>query len=111
MAERVVRTAAIPDSPDLRVKPVSVLIQTVEKLREAIVAGVFEPGARLVEAHLCDVFGVSRPVIREALRSLEAERLVAIIPNRGPLVRVLTWPEAAEIYQVRSLLEGEAARV
>jgi GntR family transcriptional regulator, trigonelline degradation regulator len=96
---------------DLRIKPQSVLLQTVEKLRETIMTGVFEPGSRLVEANLCDLFAVSRPVIREALRSLEAERLISIIPNRGPLVRTLSWKEAAEIYQVRSLLEGEAARV
>ncbi|MET0220042.1 MAG: GntR family transcriptional regulator, partial [Tardiphaga sp.] len=43
------------------------------------------------------------------LRSLEAERLIEIIPNRGPLVPVLTWEHATEIYHVRALLEGEAA--
>jgi DNA-binding GntR family transcriptional regulator len=70
---------------------------------------MFKPGDRLVETELCEMLGVSRPSIREALRSLEAERLVTIIPNRGPQIPVLTWEHATEIYQVRALLEGEAA--
>lgn len=93
----------------LRISPKTVQQQIVEKLRGAILEGVFQPGDRLVEAELCEKLGVSRPSIREALRSLEAERLVEIIPNRGPQIPVLTWEHASEIYQVRALLEGEAA--
>ncbi len=78
-------------------------------MRAAILAGVFQPGERLIEADLCERLGVSRPSIREALRSLEAEKLIAIVPNRGPLVSSITWEQAKEIYQVRILLEGEAA--
>lgn len=94
---------------DLKVSPVSVHQQAARKLRAAILAGVFQPGERLVEADLCERLGVSRPSVREALRSLEAERLVTIVPNRGPFVPLITWEEAKEIYQVRILLEGEAA--
>ena len=94
---------------DLKVSPVSVQQQAASKLRAAILAGVFQPGERLVEADLCERLGVSRPSVREALRSLEAEKLVAIVPNRGPLVPLITWEQAKEIYQVRVLLEGEAA--
>ena len=93
---------------DLKVSPVSVQQQAANKLRAAILAGVFQPGDRLVEADLCERLGVSRPSVREALRSLEAEKLVAIVPNRGPLVPLITWEQAMEIYQVRVLLEGEA---
>lgn len=96
-------------TPNLRISPKTVQQQIVEKLRGAIIEGVFKPGDRLVEADLCEMLGVSRPSIREALRSLEAERLVEIIPNRGPQIPVLTWEHASEIYQVRALLEGEAA--
>ena len=47
--------------------------------------------------------------MREALQRLEAEKLVTIIPNKGPSVAAITWEEAAQIYDVRALLEGEAA--
>lgn len=94
---------------ELRVSVKSVQQQAAEKLRAAILAGLFKPGDRLVEADMCARLGVSRPSVREALRSLEAEGLVTIIPNRGPQIPVLTWKQAEEIYQVRALLEGEAA--
>ena len=94
---------------ELRVSIQTVQRQAAEKLRGAILAGVFKPGDRLVEADLCVRLGVSRPSVREALRSLEAEGLVNIVPNRGPQIPVLTWEQAEEIYQVRALLEGEAA--
>jgi GntR family transcriptional regulator, trigonelline degradation regulator len=98
-------------TPNLRISPKTVQQQIVEKLRGAIIEGVFKPGDRLVEADLCEMLGVSRPSIREALRSLEAEKLVDIIPNRGPQIPVLTWDHATEIFQVRALLEGEAASI
>ena len=94
---------------DLRVAPRTVQQEVVEKLRQAILAGVFLPGNRLVEAQLCNSLGVSRPSLREALRSLQAERLIEIVPNRGPQIPVLSWRDAEEIYEVRELLEGEAA--
>ncbi|WPE24333.1 GntR family transcriptional regulator [Shinella zoogloeoides] len=96
-------------SIDLRVSPKTVQQQAVEKLRGAIISGMFKPGDRLLEAELCDLLGVSRPSVREALRSLEAERLVSLIPNKGPYIPILTWEHATEIYQVRAVLEGEAA--
>lgn len=67
------------------------------------------PGDRLVEVDLGASLGVSRPSLREALRSLQAERLVEIVPNRGPQIPVLAWEDAQNIYSVRELLEGEAA--
>jgi DNA-binding GntR family transcriptional regulator len=94
---------------ELRVSVQSVQQQAVEKLRTAILAGVFKPGDRLIEADLCRRTGVSRPSLREALRSLESEGLIIIVPNRGPQIPVLTWQQAEQIYQVRALLEGEAA--
>jgi DNA-binding GntR family transcriptional regulator len=93
----------------LRVMPVTVTGQTVAKLRDAILGGIFRPGERLLEQNLCDWMGVSRTSVREALRRLEAERLVTITPNRGPSVTEITWTEAQSIYEVRALLEGEAA--
>lgn len=94
---------------DLRVAPRTVQQEVVEKLRHAILSGIFQPGNRLVESQLCGSLGVSRPSLREALRSLQAERLIEIVPNRGPQIPVLSWRDAEEIYEVRELLEGEAA--
>ncbi len=94
---------------ELRIAVKSVQQHAVEKLRAAILSGFFKPGDRLIEMDLCARLGISRPSIREALRSLESEGLIEIIPNRGPQVPVLTWAQAEEIYRVRALLEGEAA--
>ncbi|MFA7666729.1 MAG: GntR family transcriptional regulator [Burkholderiaceae bacterium] len=77
-------------------------------LRDAIVSGALPPGHRLVETDLCARLGVSRPSLREALRQLEAERLVCITPYKGPSVASMSWQEAANIYEVRALLEGHA---
>lgn len=94
---------------DLKIMPQTVLHLATSKLREAILSGVFQPGARLTEADLCERMGVSRASIREALRSLAAEKLITIVPNRGPSVTTINWEEAQEIYHVRAMLEGEAA--
>ncbi|WP_227246741.1 GntR family transcriptional regulator [Paraburkholderia caribensis] len=82
---------------------------TLEKMRAAIVDAHFRPGERLVERSLCEELGVSRTVVREVLRHLETEGLVDSIPNQGPIVAILDLDTAAEIYEIRALLEGEAA--
>jgi DNA-binding GntR family transcriptional regulator len=83
----------------------------LEALRASIVNGRLKPGARLIERELIAMMGVSRTVIREALRQLEAEGLVDVVPNRGAIVRELTVAEARDLYAIRALLEGLAARM
>lgn len=83
----------------------------VNTLRLSIVNGKLAPGARLVERELIDMLGVSRTVVREALRQLESERLIDVVPNKGAVVRNLTLAEAKEIYAIRAVLEGLAARL
>jgi GntR family transcriptional regulator, trigonelline degradation regulator len=85
--------------------------QVLDELRLSIIAGRLEPGARLIERELIAMLGVSRTVIREALRQLESEGLIAIIPNKGPVVRELTLNEAKDLYSIRAVLEGLAARL
>lgn len=82
----------------------------LEKMREAIVNTHFKAGERLVERDLCDQLGVSRTIVREVLRHLESEGLVAILPNRGPIVAETTPEEARQIYEIRGVLEGIAAK-
>ena len=85
--------------------------QVVEELRQSIIAGKLGPGTRLVERELIGMLGVSRTVIREALRQLESEGLIAIIANKGPVVRELTLAESKDLYSIRAVLEGLAARL
>lgn len=85
--------------------------QVAERLRAAIIECRFERGGRLVERELCSLMGVSRSSVREALRQLEAEGLVTLIPNAGPMVASPTVTEAKEIYEVRAVLEGLAGRL
>jgi GntR family transcriptional regulator, trigonelline degradation regulator len=92
----------IVSTPTLRAK-------VAERLREAFVSGKFPPGARLVERELCEMMGVSRSSLREALRELEHEGLITVVPNRGPIVSVLDYKTAKAIYEVRAALESLAA--
>ncbi|MBE7200153.1 MAG: GntR family transcriptional regulator [Parafilimonas terrae] len=85
--------------------------QVVETLRQAITGGRFAPGQRLVEKDLCDLLGVSRPSVREALRELESEGLITTVPNRGPLVTKLSARDVAGLYEARGVLEALAAKL
>jgi DNA-binding GntR family transcriptional regulator len=84
--------------------------QVTEALREAIVSMEFASGQRLVERDLCERFGVSRTVVREALRHLEAEGLVELVPNHGPVVSTMTPSDARDLYEVRESLESLVAQ-
>lgn len=81
----------------------------LERMRNAILDGHFKPGARLVERDLCDQLGVSRTIVREVLRHLESEGLVAASGQRGPIVAITTTEQAMQIYEIRGALEGLAA--
>jgi DNA-binding GntR family transcriptional regulator len=96
--------------PSLRVQPQPVRQQVEGRLREAIIGGTFAPGSHLSDRVLCEQFGVSRPIVREAVRLLEAEGLVMVVPYRGPFVAFLSAAEAAQVYEVRAALEALAGR-
>ncbi|MGE3148480.1 MAG: GntR family transcriptional regulator [Pseudorhodoplanes sp.] len=83
--------------------------QVVDVLRHAILEERFKPGERLIERQLCDLTGVSRTSVREALRHLESEGLVRSVPNKGPVVSSLTLDEVRQIYEARETLESQAA--
>ena len=102
---------ALVDAPALQREAAPLRRQVVDRLRRSIVSGRIPPGARLIERELIASFGVSRTVVRETLRELESEGLVALIPNKGPVVRALSLAEAADLYAIRAVLEGLAARL
>jgi len=81
------------------------------RLREAVLAGDYSPGARLNEMALAEAMQVSRTPIRAALGVLFAEGLLDHEPNCGYVVRSLSLDEAVHIYTVRASLEGLAARL
>jgi DNA-binding GntR family transcriptional regulator len=85
--------------------------EVVRLLREDILGQELLPGDRLTENALCDRYGVSRTVVREALRQLETENLITMRPNRGPIVAVLDEQEISAIYEVRRSLEGLAGEL
>jgi DNA-binding GntR family transcriptional regulator len=80
-------------------------------MEAAILSGEFKPREHLVEMELIDRYGVSRTVIREALKKLEAKGLVRIAPHRGARVADLSVQEIEEIYFVRAEVEKIAARL
>jgi DNA-binding GntR family transcriptional regulator len=79
-------------------------------IREAIVDGRLLPGQRLKEVELARELGISRTPVREALLMLQAEGLVDAAPNRGAVVRSHDAGDLEDLYQLRALLEGFAAR-
>ena len=86
------------------------MAQAVENLRQAIIKGHLAPGARLIERELCEMLGVSRTLVREALRQLEAEGWIENVPYRGPIVATTSADEARQLYEIRAALEGFAAK-
>ncbi len=98
----------------LRIEPISkpklVRDATIETIRHAIINGVLPPGSRLIERELCEATGASRASVREAIRQLEADRLVVVMAHKGPAVARLTPTQAAEIYELRADLEVRLAR-
>ena len=100
-------------APDFTVPRVASVLRhgVTESIRNAILVGKFRPGERLPERELCEMTGVSRTLVREALRQLESEGLIHVIPHRGPVVDKLTPEQAEGIYQVREELEGLASQL
>jgi len=85
--------------------------RVAKEMEEAILSGHLKPRERLVEMDLISQFGVSRTVIREALKKLEAKGLIRTTPYRGAVVSDLTVEEIEEIYFIRTELEKLAARL
>ncbi|NNU80789.1 GntR family transcriptional regulator [Halovulum dunhuangense] len=86
--------------------PAPLRTRIIESMRSAIERGILKPGERLVEKDLCDRLGVSRTSLREALRELESEGIVASVTARGLTVVRLSYRDAENIYRIRADIEA-----
>lgn len=80
-----------------------------ESLREAIILGRLRPGERLMEIQLAEEMGVSRTPVREAIRKLELEGFVVMVPRKGAYVAGISVKDIVDVFEVRAALEGLAA--
>ncbi len=80
-------------------------------LRQAILTGELKPGERLMEIHLANKLGVSRTPIREAIRKLELEGLVTMVPRRGAQVAQITEKSMSDVLEVRRALDELAVEL
>jgi len=101
----------LPSNFIVRREHQSLRTMTVASIRRAILSLHYKPGERLTERELCGLTDVSRSLMREALRDLEAEGLITNVQHRGPAVQTVTLIDAREIYEVRRALEPLAAHL
>lgn len=81
------------------------------RLLDEIRAGDLLPGTRLREAEIAERLGSSRTPVREAIRLLESDGLVSHVPRQGATIRSLDYAEIMELYEMRAVIEGTAARL
>src|SRR5207248_417818 len=82
-----------------------------DHLKRAILSGEVQPGERLLETRLAQSLGVSRIPVREAIRKLERDGLLVVFPRRGIYASSLNARDVDDVYAVRAVLEGLAARL
>src|SRR3981189_2569530 len=85
--------------------------EILTRLRDHIVEGNIPDGGRVPERQLCEMLGISRTPLREALKVLASEGLVELLPNRGARVRQLSEHDLGELFDVMGGLEGLAGRL
>lgn len=94
----------------MKIKKATLHIQIADALREMIMIGELKNGDKINENELCASMGISKTPLREALRVLSAENLIALVPNRGSFVTKPTTAEIQEMFEVMSVLESFSAR-
>ncbi len=88
-------------------KPLRELV--LDAIRSAIMSGILQPRERLMEIQMAEELGVSRTPIREALRKLELEGFIVMVPRKGAYVADLSFKDIADVFEIRAALEGLAA--
>ena len=85
--------------------------QVTQRLRQMLVEGRIAPGAKLNERELCEALSVSRTPLREAIKTLAAEGLVELLPNRGAIAVELTEADILNTFEVMAGLEGQSGEL
>jgi DNA-binding GntR family transcriptional regulator len=85
--------------------------QIYKIIAEQIISGGMKPGTRITEKEIGSLLGVSRTPVREAMKALSKDGLIELIPHKCAVVRKLSRLDIAEIFEVRAVLEGLAARL
>ena len=101
----------IGSSGDGRPAEASLHGEILIRLRDHVVEGNIPDGGRVPERQLCELFGISRTPLREALKVLAAEGLIELLPNRGARVRALSERDIEELFDVMGGLESLAGRL
>jgi DNA-binding GntR family transcriptional regulator len=104
-------TIAIRRLEPLSITQVRLVDEATRAIREVILRGVLSPGTQLRQADLAEQMNISRTPLREALMKLEQEGLIAVLPRRGFRVVELQLSDAIELYELREMLDGLAARL
>jgi DNA-binding GntR family transcriptional regulator len=91
-------------------KDITIRRKVYNHIREMILSGAIAPNERLIEAKIADKIGTSRTPVREALHSLELERLITSMPSVGYMVKPISEEDVSQICDIRAILEGLAAR-
>ncbi|WP_298806579.1 GntR family transcriptional regulator [uncultured Pseudokineococcus sp.] len=102
---------AAPAGRSSRIDAPSLVQLAVEQIRRMILSGALGEGERLTEERLTERLGISRPPLREALRTLQQEGLIEVRPRRGAVVTTLTEQDVMEILTLRSALERLAVEL
>lgn len=97
--------------PDSAIPRQSLTSAVADKLRDQIIRGEIPEGAQLRQDAIANQYQVSRIPVREALRQLDAEGLIAIVPNRGAIVPALSPSDIEELFSIRALLEPEVLKL
>jgi len=95
---------------DFAIPRQSLTSAVADKLRDQIIRGEIPEGAQLRQDAIATQYQVSRIPVREALRQLDAEGLIAIVPNRGAIVPALSPDDIEELFSIRALLEPEVLK-
>lgn len=95
----------------IKIDDSSISDKVFEQLKNAILNGELKPGERLIERKLSEKLGISRTPVREAIQKLKSQGLAVQLPRKGAVVSMVTPKEVIDVFNIREVLEGLAARL